>query len=54
MTKVISFEKFSALRNAGLNEREIREAAAPQVHSASDDFSRAIVHRAAKGSSRGY
>lgn len=54
MAKVISFEKFTALHNAGLSEHEIRNADAPQLHSASDDFVRAITHRAAKGSQRGY
>ncbi len=56
MTKVISFEKFSALKAAGIADEEVRSMHhAPQIHSASESFVQTVAHRAsAKPQLRGY
>lgn len=48
MTKVVSFEKFMALRAAGLSDEDVRAMHhAPQLHSASESFVQAVANRRA-------
>lgn len=56
MSKVISFDKYMALKAAGISEEETRAMHhTPQMHSASESFVQSVANRrASKPHLRGY
>ena len=55
MTRVISFERFVALNEAGVDARATKACGkVVQLHSANEDFSAAIKRRTSERARRGY
>mgnify|MGYP000876361267 CR=1 FL=1 len=54
MSKVISFEKFVALKAAGLDVRAQLPHAVMQLHSTDEAFEATLKRRASDGARRGY